>query len=952
MQRLLPALVSRQHRVVVGLMACVFAGALLTASSIARAQSPGIAEASAALERGRYEEARKILAPLASQKFNYEAKILDSRLRLLTGDYDEAELQAKRALARARTDDEIATAVLLRGDIEALRGDYDAAIRSFFRVSEEFPRFHEARTKLGQVLLTVGRTAEARKVLDSLADDYNAGKMNTAAELTLVGTAVWRLEYYEDANQVLNDAVDLDPTYIPAYVVWGNLFLEKYNTEDAAFAFGRALKVNPNHPDALLGMARVELAEGRGYGNARQLIEQALKVNPRMPSAFHLEAQLQIDEEDYDGALTTLDKALRVNPNDVDALILVATSHYLKDDPEAFERTRKRVFRINPRAANLYTTVAEFGVRVHRYEEAIQLDLDALKVVPDFWRAFVDLGVGYTRIGDDKRGFDYLKKAFDNDPYNARAFNMVNLYEKTMPQYSFIERGPLRFRFHSSEKEVLGRVIPPVVEEAWDKLRKRYGFTPEKPVSIEVFKDADTFGVRSVGLPHISPHGICFGKVVTSRSPNTGDFNWAEVLWHELAHVFHIQMSRSRVPRWFTEGLAEYEASEGRDEWRREQDLDIVAALSSGALLSVRDLNRGFTQATSIRQIVTAYFQSTLIIEFIVNQAGFNAIPTALKLYGAGKKTPDVLKTVTGMDIPAFDRAFKSYLEQRYAVLLKSFEPQLPIYDDLDALKERARTQPGNAEAHANLAMGLFLARHVDQAEASTRKALALDSRQPLANFVASIYAMRTRQTDVANKHLQTILAGGHDGFSVQFQLGQVAYAAGRVDDAALHYEQAAQFNPYDDAPHKELAELYLKAGDKEAAARSLLRISEIDQNDPQVAVRLMRLRLDLGDAEGALQAGNKAINIQPFDANLHVEIGEVALQVGDMARARILFECALAIGVPDNRNRLTALTGLAIAQFKTGDARLAKETWSKARTLAPTDPMLDRVRAVIPGLK
>src|SRR5690606_35446426 len=135
------------------------------------------------------DEAQRILAPLANQKYNYEAKILDARLKLLTGAYDAAERQAKRALARRRTDDQTSTAVLLRGDIETLRGDYAAAERSYTRVVEEFSKFKEARAKLGEVLLTVGKTKEARTILDTLADDYNEGKMNTAAELTLVGKA-------------------------------------------------------------------------------------------------------------------------------------------------------------------------------------------------------------------------------------------------------------------------------------------------------------------------------------------------------------------------------------------------------------------------------------------------------------------------------------------------------------------------------------------------------------------------------------------------------------------------------------------------------------------------------------------------------------------------------------------------------------------------------------------
>jgi len=42
---------------------------------------------------------------------------------------------------------------------------------------------------------------------------------------------------------------------------------------------------------------------------------------------------------------------------------------------------------------------------------------------------------------------------------------------------------------------------------------------------------------------------VCFGQVITAMSPSNGDINWGMVLWHELGHVFAIQLSNSRVPR-------------------------------------------------------------------------------------------------------------------------------------------------------------------------------------------------------------------------------------------------------------------------------------------------------------------------------------------------------------------------------------------------------------------
>ncbi len=95
--------------------------------------------------------------------------------------------------------------------------------------------------------------------------------------------------------------------------------------------------------------------------------------------------------------------------------------------------------------------------------------------------------------------------------------------------------------------------------------------------------------MRTVGLPDLGALGVCFGQVITAMSPATGDINWGMVLWHELGHVFAIQLSNSRVPRWFTEGLSEYETLIARPDWRRENDADLYGAIANGTLPSIGD---------------------------------------------------------------------------------------------------------------------------------------------------------------------------------------------------------------------------------------------------------------------------------------------------------------------------------------------------------------------------
>ena len=94
------------------------------------------------------------------------------------------------------------------------------------------------------------------------------------------------------------------------------------------------------------------------------------------------------------------------------------------------------------------------------------------------------------------------------------------------------------------------------------------------PVQVEVYPDHEDFAVRTMGMPGLGALGVTFDTVVAMDSPSAADpqrgpgsFHWASTLWHEMSHVYVLSMTNSRVPRWFTEGLAVYEETAINPDW-------------------------------------------------------------------------------------------------------------------------------------------------------------------------------------------------------------------------------------------------------------------------------------------------------------------------------------------------------------------------------------------------
>jgi hypothetical protein len=151
------------------------------------------------------------------------------------------------------------------------------------------------------------------------------------------------------------------------------------------------------------------------------------------------------------------------------------------------------------------------------------------------------------------------------------------------------------FRLHPDEAAVMPSLVEPLAKAAVASLTERYRFTPDGPILVEMFPQHDDFAVRTAGLPGmIGALGACFGRVVTLDSPRArppGAFSWAATLWHELAHVYTLQLSNQRVPRWLTEGISVWEETRARPAWGREMEVTFAGAINRGQVMKLRELN-------------------------------------------------------------------------------------------------------------------------------------------------------------------------------------------------------------------------------------------------------------------------------------------------------------------------------------------------------------------------
>ncbi len=229
------------------------------------------------------------------------------------------------------------------------------------------------------------------------------------------------------------------------------------------------------------------------------------------------------------------------------------------------------------------------------------------------------------------------------------------------------------------ESEILRPYFESELKRAIAVYEKKYQYKLDRPVQVEVYPDHEDFAVRTIGMPGLGALGVTFGVIVAMDSPSgrpPGSFHWDSTMWHELSHVFVLSMTKHRVPRWYTEGLAVHEetAASGAPDWGDRLDPHVIQAIKEKKLLPVAELDRGFIHPTYPTQVVVSYYQAGKICDFISKKWGEPKLLELIHAFTGNTPTSEVIEKHLGMKPEAFDKEFMTYLDGETKATVEGFD--------------------------------------------------------------------------------------------------------------------------------------------------------------------------------------------------------------------------------------------------------------------------------------
>ena len=757
-------------------------------------------------ERGAYAESIKMAEDGARrQDYNEEWRLLHIQGLLTTGRYAEA---------------------------------YEAVTNSLDR----FKTSIRLRLLAREVLLFNGKDEEAQTQLEEITYLISTRNWYYRDPANLVAVGQTALLIGADPRKILDESFDrakkADPNLREAYMASGQLALDKHDFKLAAKTFSEGVKRFPKDADLHYGLARAFEPSDR-----RQMLtslEEAQELNTNHVPSFLMLADNLIDGEQYDDARKELARAHVVNPWHPDAWAYLAVIAHLEHKlaEEQFARSNALQFwKTNPKVDHL---IGRKLSQKYRFAEGANQQRQALRFDPRFVPAKIQLAQDLLRLGEEEEGWKLAAEVHKEDAYDVTAYNLATLQD-TLRKFSTLTNNDFVLRMGTNEAPVYGEDALGLLQRAKEHLCLKYGLIPTDQTIVEIFPSQKDFAVRTFGMPGNPGYlGVCFGRVITANSPasqGAHPANWQAVLWHEFCHVVTLQLTKNKMPRWLSEGISVYEERLANPTWGQGMTPQYREMILGKDLVPVGDLSSAFLTARSDLHLQFAYYESSLVVEFLVERYGFESLKKILRSLAEGVPINDAIAEHTEP---------LEKIEEQFATYARAVAEKLA--PDLDFAKPERGALAAETLAGPNASNFYLLTRHINKLIADKKW---IEAREPAERFLKSfpgyigpdnpykLLAEIYRSLNDTNAERAVLARWAEldaDAADTFMRLAEMAASTGDWQVAKTNAERYLAVNPLVALPHRQLAQANEALGQKEEALRAWTTLLRLDPPDPAEA--------------------------------------------------------------------------------------------------------------------
>ena len=261
----------------------------------------------------------------------------------------------------------------------------------------------------------------------------------------------------------------------------------------------------------------------------------------------------------------------------------------------------------------------------------------------------------FTRLPENMKGYGY--SLYREAIKMSSLFNVRNLATLEGPHFEV--------KYPADVDEAEARLVLNTAEKFYTPVSENYNFTPSKKIPVIIYSSKEKLN-RFFGWPASeSAMGVYWSGVICVLSPKS----WVESdnpkkiedvfinsgpMAHEYTHLVVDYLTRGNYPRWFTEGLAQYEEykltgfrfTESRGNLHQE-------------LYSFDELTQNFDYLPNQS---LAYRQSFAAVKFLADSYGEEAILDIMKVLSRGKSMNEALGNFTVNGMEGFEKELTQWI--------------------------------------------------------------------------------------------------------------------------------------------------------------------------------------------------------------------------------------------------------------------------------------------------
>ncbi len=646
------------------------------------------------------------------------------------------------------------------------------------------------------------------------------------------------------------------PEFREVWLASGELALNKSDFALAAKLFADAEKRFPEDPDVQFGLARAFAPSDSAAMLAA--VKKTLAGNPHHTGARLLIAEQHIDAERYDDATVTLREALQTDPALPAAHALLTVLAELRSDDKAAVAERAEALKFWPTNPEVDYLIGKKLAQKYRFSEAAERQRSALQADPIYVPAKIELAQDLLRLGENDAGWQLADDVQKADPYDVLAFNLTALHDSTA-QFQTLTSAHFLLRMEPREAGIYGEQALALLERAYSTIGEKYGLKPKQRTLVQIFADQKDFAIQTFGMPGgVGYLGVCFGRVITANGPAAhpgSAVNWEAVLWHEYCHVVTLQLTKNKMPRWLSEGISVFEERQARGTggnvtgtWGERMTPQYRAMLLGDDLTPVSELSGAFLKPKTPAHLMFAYFESSLVVEYLIEHFGLEKLKLILADLGRGVPINAAI-AARAAPLKQLDSDFEKYARERAqqsGATLDWTKPEPAQLASDTATEAFIDAHPNNFYALTEQAKKFAAAGTWDAAKSPLEKLATTDVKQPGPHNAYALLARVHRalgETDAERSALTRLADSSADATDAFERLMELAAARKEWPAVLLNAERMIAVNPFAPASYRLRGEAFEATGQQPAAVASYEKLIVLAPPDaPEIHYRLARL--------------------------------------------------------------------------------------------------------------